>query len=524
MLGTVSREPSKGRGACDEVLRISAPTAQRMGEPVREIGMIGFLPRQRGAWFEMNKMEKIQQEPLGLEAIRRPETQLLKSGSETSKLIGRQCVMDGHRPVAAIPEGIIIPEVSILDKNKHIGGKGNVMNKDAARVGTEAVGVLRAYHDQYARTEGTFLAIDPVGSSALCDPENFREIMAVDGKRTRAAEESARRPTGAFPADFLPLKSLHDIILPEHFVIAQVDSPTALEYSASSMNTPSFMTANFVARQLNYSMTKGWWEGDQSVNKYFQPEDTFAERFDAMLGEITPLGFTAIDLWVAHLNPDWATQRQIEEAAAILKDRGLSVSSLAIGIPDDLSKLEQTAAIAEAVGTRILGGSCGAGLLENRRDEVLAALEKYDLIFGYENHPERGAAEMLGKIGSPCDGRIGVTLDTGWFGTYGTDAATAIRELGDRLVHIHLKDIFEPHVRSEHEDIRVAADVNPTLKDMGHETCALGDGVVGIERCVIALKETGYTGGISVEHEPEDHSPIEDVKLGLARLNAWLNQ
>jgi len=284
------------------------------------------------------------------------------------------------------------------------------------------------------------------------------------------------------------------------------------------------MTANFVARELGYSMTKGWWEGDQAVSRFFQPEESFAERFDAMLGEITALGFSAIDLWVAHLNPDWATPRQIEEAAAILKKRGLSVSSLAIGIPDDLGKIEAISHIARAVDTRILGGGCPPGVLENQREDLLLALEKYDLIFGYENHPEKNASELLVKIGPPCDGRIGVTIDTGWFGTYGTSAPDAIRELGDRLVHVHLKDIFEPHRSSDHHDIRVPTTTNPTLKDMGHETCALGEGVVGIEDCVAALKAIGYQGGISIEHEPEDHNPLEDIRLGLSRLQNWLGK
>lgn len=296
----------------------------------------------------------------------------------------------------------------------------------------------------------------------------------------------------------------------------------AICQSASPMNTISFMTANFVARELDYSMTKGWWEGDQATDQYFRPPETFAERFDAMLGEITPLGFSAIDLWVAHLHPDWATPRQIEEAAALLKKRGLSVSSLAIGIPADLDKLEPIAVIAKALGTRLLGGSCAPGVLENRRDELLAALEKHDLVFGYENHPEKSAAEMLSKIGAPCNGRIGVAIDTGWFGTYRTNAAVAIRELGGRLAHVHLKDIFEPCISSDHPDIRVEAKENPTLKDMGHETCALGEGVVGIEACVAALKETGYRGGISIEHEPEDHNPLEDIRLGYSRLQNWL--
>ena len=68
------------------------------------------------------------------------------------------------------------------------------------------------------------------------------------------------------------------------------------------MTQISFMTANYVARQLDYNMTEGWMQGDDAVNAYFAPIATYAERFGALLAEIQGLGFTAIDLWLAHLN------------------------------------------------------------------------------------------------------------------------------------------------------------------------------------------------------------------------------
>ena len=42
------------------------------------------------------------------------------------------------------------------------------------------------------------------------------------------------------------------------------------------MNTISFMTANYVAREIGYNMTKGWMEGDDATNAFFAPIDTYA--------------------------------------------------------------------------------------------------------------------------------------------------------------------------------------------------------------------------------------------------------
>jgi len=97
------------------------------------------------------------------------------------------------------------------------------------------------------------------------------------------------------------------------------------------MNPLSFMTANFVARQLGYKMSGGWGQGDTATNDYFRPLATFSERFDAMLAEIAALGFNAIDIWTAHLHYSWATPEHIEIARALLSKHKLRVVSYAGG-------------------------------------------------------------------------------------------------------------------------------------------------------------------------------------------------
>jgi len=288
------------------------------------------------------------------------------------------------------------------------------------------------------------------------------------------------------------------------------------------MNTISFMSANFVARELGYRMNCGWAQGDTSVQAFFRPEETFAERFGVMLDEVKALGFAAIDLWSGHLHPDWATDRQIGVAADLLRERSLTVSSLAVYLSGDEAALYRTGEIARAVGTSVLGGGCRPEWLGEKRAALLAFLKERDLRWGFENHPEKSALEVLAKIGDSGEDRIGVAIDTGWFGSQGFPAADAIRTFGNRLVHVHLKDIRPPMTTGDERDIREGAPV--TLKEIGHETCVLGDGCVGIAECVRALKEIGYRGGISIEHEPEDRSPADDVRVSLARLHEWLGR
>ena len=265
------------------------------------------------------------------------------------------------------------------------------------------------------------------------------------------------------------------------------------------MNTISFMTANYVARQLDYHMTQGWMEGDDATNAYFAPLETYAERFQAMLAEIKSLGFTAIDLWLGHLNWRWATDEHIAIAKAALADADLSVSSLAGWFGATREEFTAACRLAQAVGAPVLGGN--TGLLDGDHDALADIARSCGVRFGYENHPERNTAEMFAKIGQGHEDVIGFCVDTGWFGTHGYDAVTALHEVYGRLFHVHLKDVLEPG---------------------GHETCRYGRGCVPIEACVRALVDLGYGGGLSVEHEPEHYNPNEDCAANLQMLKGWL--
>jgi sugar phosphate isomerase/epimerase len=259
------------------------------------------------------------------------------------------------------------------------------------------------------------------------------------------------------------------------------------------------MSANYVARQVGYHMTGGWGQGDKATNQYFQPLQTFAERFEEILATVRGIGFTAIDLWTAHLNPTWATDEHIVIARDLLRKHDLRVVSLAGWFGSTNAEFEATCKLAMAVDTKILGGS--TSMVEKERAFVVATLKDYDLRLGIENHPEKTPEEMLAKIGDGGDGHIGTTVDTGWYGTQGYDAAQAIARLGDHLFHVHLKDV-----------LTVGA----------HETCRYRRGIVPVEACVRTLQELGYGGAISVEHKPEYFDPTEDCAAGLQMLRTWL--
>jgi sugar phosphate isomerase/epimerase len=263
--------------------------------------------------------------------------------------------------------------------------------------------------------------------------------------------------------------------------------------------TASFMSANFVARECGFRMAD-WSEGDRAANAWFAPLATYRERFDDLLSTIDGFGLRSIDLWTGHLNPVWATDRHVSIARDCLDAHGLKVVSLAGWYGATPEQFEASCRVASAIGAPLLGGMTSAWEVD--RDGVIDALDRHDLRLGFENHPERRPSEMLERIGDAPPARVGTTVDTGWYGTHGFDAADAIEALAGRVFHVHLKDVLE---------------------EGRHRTCRWGDGVVPIERCVRVLQAMGYGGAVSVEHEPEDRDPSADIRANLALLERWLD-
>jgi sugar phosphate isomerase/epimerase len=275
-------------------------------------------------------------------------------------------------------------------------------------------------------------------------------------------------------------------------------------------NTISFMSANYVARELGWRMPGGWMQGDGATNAWFSPVETFPERFDGLLRSVKALGFDACDIWTAHLNWSWATERHLSAANDLLRRHGLTVPGLAGGFGETLDDLRAACRVAKAVGARVLEG--GTPLLAEKRGGLVAALREHGLRLGVENHSERAPEDLLKRLGPGDEDVIGAAVDTGWFGTQGCDAARALDVLASRLFQVHLKDVKAP--RKEKTGL--------SLIDAGHETCRLGGGIVPVAECVRVLKRRGYGGAIAIEHEPEDFDPSEDCRASLRYLEELL--
>lgn len=255
----------------------------------------------------------------------------------------------------------------------------------------------------------------------------------------------------------------------------------------------AFTTANFVARETGWAM-HGWRHGDGAAQEYYRELDTYGERLDEMLATVGALGFDTIDLWGAHLGTGWATDEHLAIARGTLERHGLRVATYATWV--DPANVARACELAGGIGTNVIGAG-----FSGEPEALAPVLREHGVRLAVENHPEKTPREVLAKI-DRSGGTFGTTVDTGWWGTQGYDAARAIDELAAHVLHVHLKD-----VRAVGEP---------------HDTCPWGDGVVDIEACVRALQGLGYTGALVIEHEPEDHDPSDEIVGLRSRLEAWL--
>lgn len=259
-----------------------------------------------------------------------------------------------------------------------------------------------------------------------------------------------------------------------------------------------FISANFVARDSGYDGTDDWGTHDKRTRETFDLEQTVA-----WIEEVATMGFDGLSLWTAHCWYHTVSDDDIVSLRQAAEDAGLPIFAYAgsFGVPpdgadtaDDEVREEawhDTVATASLLGAQHLAG----GYAPSDEPFLVEACKQYDVAFAFENHPESSASEIRARI--PDTPHAGVAFDTGWAVTQELNASRLIRELGDDLIEIHLKDVESPG---------------------SHDTCALGAGALDLEGCLDTLDDIGFDGWISIEHEPYDRDPLPEISESLEKL------
>jgi len=237
-----------------------------------------------------------------------------------------------------------------------------------------------------------------------------------------------------------------------------------------------------------------------------------AEVADSLLG----VGYDTIEWSMAHLDTF------VDPACAIACQQDLAMDPVG-----GLSRTKRAIEVASDRGVPTVNVLTGPNLWEDgaqpRYDEatwfaVLGALDAacsyaeplgvavaLEACWGTLAYDQSTLARVLDAV--PCM----LLLDPSHFVMEGNDSPAIVREWGERLAHVHLKDAFGK-AGSDGEDFLF---------------CMLGEGKVPWPELFVALDEVGYSGPLSVEFEAYGYleqvlhgDPVRAAALALEQVRA----
>jgi inosose dehydratase len=205
------------------------------------------------------------------------------------------------------------------------------------------------------------------------------------------------------------------------------------------------------------------------------------------------------------------------ERLRLLHDGGGDVLCVAL---NGSAGREERAGRADQPGTPRLSDAAWHGLatmLHTLADETIRAGHR--LAF----HPHAATfvetPDEVDRLVTETDGaRVGICLDVGHYLVGGGDPVEALRRLGPRVTHVHLKDV----------DPTVLADLRSgVLTGFGRAVKArifteLGAGTLDLLGCLRALADRDYAGWLMVEQDSSWSPPSEAAAIGFRVLSVVL--
>jgi inosose dehydratase len=202
-----------------------------------------------------------------------------------------------------------------------------------------------------------------------------------------------------------------------------------------------------------------------------------------------------------------------------LHDAGGEVLCVAI---DGSADRDASAGRADSAPTPVFTDAAWAALVELLHDIADAAAA-----LGHPTafHPHAGTfietpAEIDRLVAATDPARIGICLDVGHHIVGGGDPVADLRSLGDRVNHVHLKDV-DPDVLADLRAGRFSGVGEAVLHGLFTE---LGAGSLDLDGVIEALMERDYDGWLMVEQDGGFGPPSESAAIGRRVLAAAMRR
>lgn len=256
------------------------------------------------------------------------------------------------------------------------------------------------------------------------------------------------------------------------------------------------------------------------------------------------LGLDGVQIYAVtgEFSPTVLSEKDIEEYRALLRENGLVVSALCADLgghgfeiakdnPERIEKTKRIVDLALKFDTKVITTHIGVIPEDSECEQyktMLSAIKECGdyaaargITLAIETGPEI-APTLAGFVNAAGEG-VGVNLDPANFVMVtGQDPAEAVRLLGKKIVHTHVKDgkmlkksdpklIYKSFAEGGIEGLNAA--------DFFIET-PIGEGDVDWGEYLGALREIGYDGFLTIEREA-GNDPSADIKLAADYVRAY---
>ncbi len=204
---------------------------------------------------------------------------------------------------------------------------------------------------------------------------------------------------------------------------------------------------------------------------------------------------------------------------AVLHEGGGEVLVAALDVSPERSGWSGRAAEAATPRLTDLGWRRLARFVDRLADEAAALGRR--LAWHHHTATWVETPEELDRLLDATDpGTVGICLDVGHWKVAGGDPVAALRRYGDRVTHVHLKDV-DPVVLA---GLRTGAIPDFEAAIRARLFTELGAGILDLPGVLAVLDERGYRGWLMVEQDSCWGPPSESAAIGRRVLSAELRR
>jgi sugar phosphate isomerase/epimerase len=263
---------------------------------------------------------------------------------------------------------------------------------------------------------------------------------------------------------------------------------------------------------------------------------------DRVAETLSKMGYQGVEWTMAHFDPRSKSLRELSDLVKISEKYGLEVSEIVVQqdmvtldekLRDNrLNLVKECISAASQVGVKTLNVFTGPApwdpdapkisrditegkawsLVLEAYQELVEEAERFEVnlaveaVFGHLCHDYYTVKELLDSIDSK---HLGVNMDPSHYALYGNDVAWAVNKLGEKIMHVHLKDVVG----------------KPGMPGDDFMFPLLGEGIIDWNGFAEALNNIGYRGFLSVEFEAFnyydrilDRDPVKAAQLSMEQI------